>query len=898
MTTSYPTGESSAFDFSEDSSQSTFDIRDHLDKLEPGKGKNAYTCPVCQGQRLTVNLKSKAYQCWSGGCSTKDIREAIRPLSKFLAEAKGERPAQQARKPKAKKKEYPPAPVPIGAKLLKLPAPGKPPRAERPKYFPKGVPSNAVQITYEYSSNQKAVRYEWPDTSNPKGRDKTYSQFHIDADGKKVWAKGKARWPAYRIDEVVKALAAIPDGVPVAVLAPEGEPNVDLARSYSIAALTMQGSNWSDAEIQIMLETLRATGKNVVLAKLRDHDDEGIRKGQKVWLVARHIQFPCIIIDPRKIYPDIPEKGDIREILEAIGPDEFLSRMNAEIALQAQKPEPLPTEESLPMKVLEDAAGSNPVKSKNKRLMNLLETRYGKRLKLNEMSQQVELDGEDCKLDGMYIRIADELDIDISKDAAADFTLALATKNAYSPVRRYLESLDTAEPIDLNELALRYLGTPDPLHATMLRKTLIAAVARTFKPGCKHDTLCIFQGDQGFLKSTFWEALTGQPWFTDNLSDANEKDEKLKLRRYWVLEYAEFETAYKRKEVEQLKAFLSSRIDSLRRPYGRSIEDFPRTSIFVGTTNRQEFLQDPTGERRYWVIPVKQKIPIHLLKTERDRIWGEGVRCYLAGESWWLSTEEDAQLAEANKSWQSPDTWESAIFAYLENRHECTIPDLLSKAINIDLANQGRREQMRVSDIIRRNGWKRAEKQKRIDGRVQWYWERTKVVTGSDGVVTEVVTPLNHCPKTITSEVSLPVTTFLANNQNEFSSCTHNVESQQEKSGGMFGQKGSDGSDSKPGTLAGQCVEGVTTSVTTPSLPLSLPTQKIPREFEKGDRVVIVEPRSLYEGEHGEVLDVRHGSSETDYLIRLDKTSHNLTEVTVQVPKGSNLLTFLMREKL
>jgi hypothetical protein len=323
----------------------TFDIRDHLDKLEPGKGKNFYTCPVCEGRRLGIDPKSPKYQCWSGGCSTDDIREAIRPLSEFLAEVKGDRPARQARKPKAKKKEYPPAPVPIGAKLLRLPALGKPPRPERPKYFPQGVPSNATQITYTYSSTQKVLRFEWSAPNTPKGRDKTYRQVHIDPNGKEIWSKGDARWPAYRIDEVVELLQTVPDGEPIIIFLVEGEPNVELARGIGITALSLQGSNWSDSEAQKMLETLRATGKNVSIAMLRDNDDAGIKKGKGVWLVARDIQFPCIIIDPHVIYPDIPEAGDIREILEAIGPDEFLSRINSEIASQTQNIEPHDTVE-------------------------------------------------------------------------------------------------------------------------------------------------------------------------------------------------------------------------------------------------------------------------------------------------------------------------------------------------------------------------------------------------------------------------------------------------------------------------------------------------------------------------------------------------------------------------
>ncbi|MEG3923090.1 hypothetical protein QUA07_28845 [Microcoleus sp. T3_A4] len=326
-----------------------FDIRNHLERLEPAKAKNFYTCPVCEGHRLGVDPKTGKFQCWSGGCSTADIREAIRPLSEFLAEVKGDRPARQARKPKAQKKEYPPAPIPIGAKLLRLPAPGKLPRAERPRYFPQGVPSNAAQITYRYSNTQEVKRFEWPEPTHPKGRDKTYRQVHTDFNGKQIWKKGDARWPAYQINEVVELLKNIPDGEPVVVLTLEGEPNVELGRLHSIAALTVQGSAWSHPEIQIMLETLRATGKNVSIAMLRDNDAAGIKKGQEVWLVARHIQFPCIVIDPRKIYPDIPEAGDIKEILEAIGADEFLNRVNAEIAAQAQNPEPLPAlEKALP----------------------------------------------------------------------------------------------------------------------------------------------------------------------------------------------------------------------------------------------------------------------------------------------------------------------------------------------------------------------------------------------------------------------------------------------------------------------------------------------------------------------------------------------------------------------
>ena len=312
-----------------------FDIREYLDDLEAAKDKNFYVCPSCGGSRLGINPENGKYKCWSGDCTSAEVREAIRPLSEFLAEVKGEYVPRQARIAKAPKKEYPPAPIPAGAKFLRLPASGQPPRPERPKYFPKGVPHNAAQITYKYSETQEVLRFEWPAPTEPKGRDKTYRQTHIDPNGKKVWSKGTDKWQPYRINEVLEALHNVPDNEVVAVSVLEGEPAVEFARSVGLAGITLQGNTWNDAEIEGIVEALRSSGKNIVLVKLRDNDSSGIGKAAKVQENCNRLGFPCIVVDPRKIYPDIPEAGDIREILEAIGADEFLKRLSAEIALKS-----------------------------------------------------------------------------------------------------------------------------------------------------------------------------------------------------------------------------------------------------------------------------------------------------------------------------------------------------------------------------------------------------------------------------------------------------------------------------------------------------------------------------------------------------------------------------------
>jgi putative DNA primase/helicase len=330
------------------------------DNSNPTDGQNSSTggnlapssksnpCPVCGRTKdgdCRISHDGKMVLChqnfdhaktlqpdlWHFNGSTSDGRCGIYI---FKEESEGIQPV--AKRPRTKKKEFLPVPIQIGAKLLRLPAPGQSPQPEPlAKDAPKRIRRDAVQVTYEYSPTQCVVRYQWQDETNPKGRDKTFSQFHLDPDGKKVWTKGDAPWPAYRIDEVVELLKTIPDSEPVVIPMLEGENNVEIARHIRLAALTLQGSNWSDSEIQKMLEALRATGKNVSIAIIGDNDETGIKKGKSVWLVARHLQFPCLIIDPTAIDVDIPEKGDIREFLEVMEADEFLIRVEAEITKAA-----------------------------------------------------------------------------------------------------------------------------------------------------------------------------------------------------------------------------------------------------------------------------------------------------------------------------------------------------------------------------------------------------------------------------------------------------------------------------------------------------------------------------------------------------------------------------------
>lgn len=829
-----------------------FNIHDYIERLTQSNKKGRYHCPVCQSPNFTVRKEDSRGTCWEGGCSNEEIQNAILPPSEvqeLLAvdrEEKRKRPIIYRLSDKHLK-EFAASAIPEDLARLNLrsaecnhqiaeflrwkgykgspgwvytgvdPETGKDTgigqfKPDKEFVFPGD--KTAKYLTQKHSYDATCFRilmWVWRKVGQrygvtlPEGTsiyqdsiEVTFEFWH--------WVLDNPQLPISPAEGGKKALSLLAQGI----------------IGIAISGVEMATTQGRGGNLVPSLKKLTVKGRPIEPFYDADIVEKSEVKDALIGFGAALTRAGCVITVPTW---DLELGKGVDDLIYAKGErwEEFknvMSYKNWLKKLQGATPSKKNKNvvDSLKRSFDQELGGDNsPAKSKTKQLLNLIETQWGERLRFNEMTQQVEMDGETCKLDRVHIRVARELDTDIDKEKASDLVIETAEKNTYSPVRDYLTSVADAEPINLEELARRYFGTDNPLHATLLKRTLIAAVARVFKPGCKVDTLCILQGDQGFLKSTFWQTLVGESWFTDNLNDANEKDEKLKLRRYWMLEFSEFETAYRRKEVEQLKAFLSSRIDSLRRPYGRAIEDFPRTSIFVGSTNGQEFLHDPTGERRYWVIPVKQKIPIQMLVEERDQIWAAAVQLYRVGEQWWLTPEEDALLTQANQGWQSSDAWEADILSYLDTKSICTISEILNKPLAIDLQHQGKAEQMRVGSILRCNGWKRAPRQQRIDGKPQWYWE--KVVTGGDGVVTEVVTPLNSVSATISEEVSPPVTTFSPN----FSQNTNDVveadETNNYQSEESLENRGGDTCLETSESFSGQRLESVTTSASPPLEP-------------------------------------------------------------------------------
>lgn len=215
--------------------------------------------------------------------------------------------------------------------------------------------------------------------------------------------------------------------------------------------------------------------------------------------------------------------------------------------------------------------------------------------------------------------------------------ILVAQKNRYHPVVEYFDSLRWDGQERVERLWIDHMGTPDtPYYRETARLFMLAVVCRCFNPGNKWDHAPILKGDQGIRKSSFIKALFGQKWAGELTADmASNKDAVEQMLGKVCLELPELATM-RRGEVEDVKEFMTLTEDRVRLSYDRRMSTFKRQAVFMGTTNAEEYLKDPTGNRRFWPIVVRVPfIDTDRVEAERDQLWAEAYALWRAEAKKW-----------------------------------------------------------------------------------------------------------------------------------------------------------------------------------------------------------------------------------------------------------------------
>ena len=328
----------------------------------------------------------------------------------------------------------------------------------------------------------------------------------------------------------------------------------------------------------------------------------------------------------------------------------------------------------------------------------------------NPEGRTIELEGND--LDLMTTKLACEHGVFIPEQRIKSAIQYAAGKNRYCPIRRYLDSC-SAHAIphkDWDRIGEVFLGNKHHLSTLAMQRMMIGAVARAYNPGCSMSWLPILVGAQGVGKSMFSRSLVPEKLFAEVSTPLETlMKEQYRLHVAWLLELPEIDHFFQSRNIENFKNLITTRCDEVRRPYASLPERLLRRFVMIGTTNRNQFLVDSTGNRRFVPLEIGSGflIPWEQISEERDSLWASAVQAYRDGSSYEFNSGEIAQIAEYIQEFGDPDPWMEKISHYVSLKEEVTAAEVLTKALDLDPRQQGRREARRVADVLQTLGWRR-----------------------------------------------------------------------------------------------------------------------------------------------------------------------------------------------
>ncbi len=319
-----------------------------------------------------------------------------------------------------------------------------------------------------------------------------------------------------------------------------------------------------------------------------------------------------------------------------------------------------------------------------------------------------------------------------NREKLDDALRILFAEREYHPIKQIIEAVQWDGVSRIQDIFIKWLKCEDtPYIREVTRLVFAGGIHRLYNAGCKFDDVAVLIGThQGEGKSTFarWLAIKDE-FFTEVTEIEGQKGIEA-IEGAWVCEIAELLAVTKTKEVEAVKSYITKLVDRYRRPFDRRTTDHKRQCVFIGTTNKEQFLTDKTGNRRWYPVKVNSSgydLHDHKEEIQADilQAWAEAKYLYDKGE---LQPYADrnllTEIRERQEQAVEDDYRVGMIENYAANKDKVCVLELWKQALDNEFSKPTRRESNELTLILQSLGWERGKVEHHSAFGNQLFWYR------------------------------------------------------------------------------------------------------------------------------------------------------------------------------
>ena len=305
------------------------------------------------------------------------------------------------------------------------------------------------------------------------------------------------------------------------------------------------------------------------------------------------------------------------------------------------------------------------------RIRRIVDERW--QLRYNELDNNIELREREGSADflPMTDRLHNTLVMNVQEELPqcyrswVDCYLYSEAVPSYHPLRQYLKDLPQWDGTDrVGRVAS--MVSDDPQWHLVFRRWLRAMVVGWMQAEggrtafVNHLAPVLVSAQQGLGKSTFCRSLLPpslRAYYTDKFDLTSDSHAERQLGCMALVNMDEFDR-YSERQMGVLKNLMQMTQLSMRRPHGRSMMVVPRVASFIGTSNFDELLTDPSGSRRFYCQVVTRYIGA--IEEPHDQLYAQLLAEIAAGEPVLFTKEEEAEIERHNALYYRESPLEAA----------------------------------------------------------------------------------------------------------------------------------------------------------------------------------------------------------------------------------------------